>query len=888
MAGAPAAASASERHCGGWIRARALPAGEPPEALAGATQAALKRAADAVVLEAAAHELLPASQLAAVQAQCLRDAAAGRGSLRAAAREAYLALRARIGAARSPAAAAGALAGAGCTAPAGVGVTLYTVGAQLRIVDDGLLTGGAREALLDMGESLNRAAQAQLAHDEMQRVTREGLVPRVHLTSLEVQQFLEGYFWHSAVPARSNPHPVSYLHVTGALLTYVVVETSANATQGFSALTRENAVENMRSYLYGLAAQCASALPAALPSASWPLRASPPGVRGRARGPLPPGLFRLPPSPPEASNAELLARAAAEGHRAGRLDRLAYELTSASSLDSVAADCAALALAAFPEETAALLFERVVGRALYRRLEGVVDNVRAAVLAALDGPVARAAFNATAEVRACAASSAARIVGAPRDSWAGRTAAAPRPRLRSRARVFELLFEQAQALLAERARSTLESGDVSEFWAEEEPVQRNACAAPAPARGPAPAAPRGRAPRPRRRRRQVHLPAGGGRRGHLLPGHGRVPVRGAAVRRQVAGGALRLRGRARDRALHAAAPARDVDRAADGGAAAPLQRGHAQGGAGRRAGRRRARGRGARALRGAARAPGAALLRAAAARLRRAGRADRDLRHGRAAPLRAAPRRRAGRHAGRLLRPSFRGRARITRAARGRSRPRAMKSASYARALPRAPAAPAAAIGDPCAPVQEPGNHPWLSYVHWMISYSAFSSRSDQLSGATFNAVAMTLGHVLLWLLSIVYVFTAYADVKGSEPAAMHNGTVVAGATPDRSNFEFMKLASALPTILGLVFVLLIQLAHMRAMMAKGEQKPTVCVPPAIFHTVPALLRASLFFDLVLISNNSDVINSGMEHFSFVALVVFKFALIQIFVANMRWLFGAS
>lgn len=96
------------------------------------------------------------------------------------------------------------------------------------------------------------------------------------------------------------------------------------------------------------------------------------------------------------------------------------------------------------------------------------------MLAEVDGPVARGALNATEPVRDCVRNTATRIVGAPRGSWAGRSAAAPHARLESSMRVFEMVFEQAQALGTERVASTLASGDVSEFWVTQDAACRNA------------------------------------------------------------------------------------------------------------------------------------------------------------------------------------------------------------------------------------------------------------------------------------------------------------------------------------------------------------------------------------------------------------------------------
>jgi hypothetical protein len=94
----------------------------------------------------------------------------------------------------------------------------------------------------------------------------------------------------------------------------------------------------------------------------------------------------------------------------------------------------------------------------------------------MDGPVARTAFNATEPLRDCVRNTATRVVGAPRGSWAGRSVTAPHARLASSMRVFEMVFEQAQALGTERVASTLASGDVSEFWVTQDATVRNAYA----------------------------------------------------------------------------------------------------------------------------------------------------------------------------------------------------------------------------------------------------------------------------------------------------------------------------------------------------------------------------------------------------------------------------
>jgi hypothetical protein len=852
--GAADSASASERACGGWMRAREV---QQVETMAAATHAAFQLSAEDALVDLSLRHRLPASNLARAVHRCVHEASGG--AVEASARAAYVELRARVDAALAGAAAgrwaraAGALAGGGCsTGPAYVAYGLFSTGIQLTVDDNVLLLrSGLDTALARMGESEATQQAALAAHDLMQEQRRQ-----VVLQS-DVNGFLEGLYWDEPVPEQRSALPVAYTPSTYGLPQFLDVDAAGG---------------DARALLLGAAAQCAQALPAMLPSTQTPVLSS----RGsrqwarRARKKLPPAYLRVR-LPEEASNEQklhALSRAGARG-----IEVVAYELTSTSTLASTESDCVAASKSFFTEEADAVHFEQTVGAALYARLETLTSNVRAAVLAGIDGAVARSAFNATDDMRSCVASTFLRIPGAPRQTWAGRTVAAPYIAMRSNQTFFEIVVAQAHALLLERVTGLLRSErGFEEYWTDVgETLQRNALIYPMAEHG------------------QMVVFLGMLQPPYAHPQYSDASLEarlGSVIAHEFAHCTVRARARAlgerrpltTDCARAVLASAADVVVGARRRAAAPLRRQHVHGGDGRRRGRRLARGRGPRALGGLAAALGTELVRAAAGRL------PRDRRRG--APVAAAPRGRTCRHTGRFSGERFAitcvkrrtggpGARAAMRAAKGYVHPRELRYAAASIGAASEGSRKLAA-GEGHGPCNE------LNCVPWLVSLQSWrASPKANNCGLELVWIYTVIGiHVGAWLtaitMSILVVQRANDDATPEDPA------------------EFVSLGSLLT--ISIAFLVLAgfwgtQFAvccfgKIEGGFSKQRYGEQAMFPIVLISFISSGIQASIFFDgIAFLSSNLMQLQTknsaasqdvkDVRAFTVVA-VVFKFFLLSI------------
>lgn len=452
--------SCSEAACGAWVRGGSVPSQQSEVYMSSATHDSFVRSATDLLIDVASRPQLTASSMAATIQRCKVDAHGGVSGLRASTRSAYALLRARVDASPTAAVGAGALASGGCPSVANPSVFLLANGLQLRLADDVLLNSYHFRTYTDaVGEQPEVAASATDMLDRMNVEMRQ------HVLAADIDQYLEGYFGvgieagAGPLPTMTNPNPVVYSAATYYFPAYLA-----------AAQTLPDA---WRPLLYAMAASCARALEASVPTVTMPYSTARAGGRPLRPQRLPPAfLHHAPPDHHHSSDREVLAAMANATFRG--IDRVAYELTSASSLGSISTDCVALGLTFHPEEQNKILFDRIVGARLYDRLERVVETLREGVMRSLEAPVARAMFNSTAAVRSCVNSTLVRIPGAPRNSWAGRSVAEPQVNLDSRDTVFEMVVKQASALLRERVEAVMTSTTLANNWIETSPTARNA------------------------------------------------------------------------------------------------------------------------------------------------------------------------------------------------------------------------------------------------------------------------------------------------------------------------------------------------------------------------------------------------------------------------------
>lgn len=391
--------SCSEAACGAWTRGGSVPVQQTEVYMSAAMHDSFVQTATDLLIDVASRPQLTASAMATTIHRCKVNSREGASGLRASSRRAYAALSARIDAAPNAGAGAGALASGGCSSIANPNVFLLANGLQLRLADDVLLNSyhfQTHTSSVGAADSVAVTAAAML--------DRMNVEMRQHVLSTDIDDYLRGYFDPLPVPALLNPNPVVYSASTYYFPAYIA-----------AAQALPNA---WRSLLRVMAASCAVGLEASLPTVSTPytLRSSSSDAKPMRPQKLPPAfLHHAPPDHHRShhlSDKEALAAMANATFRS--IEHVAYELTSASSLSSIDTDCVALGLTFFPEEQKRILFDRVVGDRLYQRLEPIVETLRAGVLAAMEGPVARAMFNSTAAVRSCVNTTRVRIPGAPR------------------------------------------------------------------------------------------------------------------------------------------------------------------------------------------------------------------------------------------------------------------------------------------------------------------------------------------------------------------------------------------------------------------------------------------------------------------------------------------
>lgn len=455
------AGSCSEAACGAWARGGTVPSGQSEVYMSAASHSTFEQQTTDLLIDVASRPHLTASSMSAAIQRCKVDAHDGSSGLRASSKRAYTMLKARIDASATPAAGAGALGSGGCPSIANVGVLLLESGMQLLIADDVLLNSHHFRTFTDTMDE-----HSDVASDATEMLNRMNVDMRQHILGSDIDEYLAGYFGvgteegADALPTMLNPNPVVY----------------SPATYYFPAFlsTAQTMPTLWKPLLYVLAASCAQALEASIPTVTMPY-ASMRAHRAKPFRPerLPPAFLHHAPLEDEhSSDIEALSSLANATFRG--IDHVAYELTSASSLSSVATDCVKLGLTFFPDEQKHILFNRVVGTRLYNRLQPIVQTLRDGVMIAMDSPLAKSMFNSTDAARSCVNNTLVRIPGAPRKTWAARNVQEPQVQFSSDNTVFEMIVLQASALQRERVEAVMTSTTLAEYWIETSPTARNA------------------------------------------------------------------------------------------------------------------------------------------------------------------------------------------------------------------------------------------------------------------------------------------------------------------------------------------------------------------------------------------------------------------------------